>query len=250
MEASNNLQEFLLASRQSRARESLLNHKLFYDLKLAAACANYHLETYYSDVDSEGFDIVLDDQDHLRKMQIKTVLSTSATRLWEIRKAFLRPNIWFMDKLGFSESQEGLQGGVILMEIAPTGKRLEIKYYYTDIFILLAFYLKIIQRRNASSQNYVRALFDEFRKRTRLYETIKIRKSAFVETKSASHLLGLMGFHSIDSNWNTGSLLGIANQVLRLSPRINHSPNQVENLKKYVAETISEHVDDDLVLFS
>ena len=74
---SSQLEKFLLADVNSRAKESLINYKLFYDLKLSAALDGYDLSLYTPDVDRDGFDIILDDRDSVRKIQLKTVLITN-----------------------------------------------------------------------------------------------------------------------------------------------------------------------------
>jgi len=74
------LQEFLNKPKFSHSREALFNHKLLYDLKLVAARAGYHLSVYFPDVDHEGFDIILDDGDNLKKIQLKTVVKNSGRK--------------------------------------------------------------------------------------------------------------------------------------------------------------------------
>ena len=68
---SNNLESFLFKEKNSRTKESLVNYRLFYDLKLAAALDGYDLSLYTPDVDRDGFDIIIDDHDSVRKIQLK-----------------------------------------------------------------------------------------------------------------------------------------------------------------------------------
>ncbi len=75
------LETFLLEGENSRTKESLVNYRLFYDLKLAAALQGYDLSLYTPDVDRDGFDIILDDQDSVRKIQLKTVSNDSTGTL-------------------------------------------------------------------------------------------------------------------------------------------------------------------------
>ena len=67
-----------LRSQNTHAIEELFNYRLLYDLKLAAFAHGYHLLTYYTDVDHDGFDVILDDRDYLRKIQLKTVAKDSS----------------------------------------------------------------------------------------------------------------------------------------------------------------------------
>ena len=74
------IEQWLIEPRNSHAKESLLNNRLFYDVKLAAARRGYYLNTYFDDVDKDGFDVIFDDQDTLIKTQLKTVASTAPTK--------------------------------------------------------------------------------------------------------------------------------------------------------------------------
>ena len=47
----------------TQIREDLLNLKLFFDLKEASAYSKVHLKIFRSDVDIDGFDIIIDDND-------------------------------------------------------------------------------------------------------------------------------------------------------------------------------------------
>ena len=67
------LTRFLKAERNSITREVLLRHKFIFDVLLAAARRDYALQIFLGEVDREGFDIVLDDTDAIRKIQLKSV---------------------------------------------------------------------------------------------------------------------------------------------------------------------------------
>ncbi len=72
--------------------EDLFNFRFAYDIKRAAVGRGYHLQTYLTAVDRDGFDIILDDKDELRKVQLKTRSKTnSTTDEWAIQKQLLRP---------------------------------------------------------------------------------------------------------------------------------------------------------------
>jgi hypothetical protein len=61
------LQTFLLNPEHSHAKESILMNRLMYDIQLAAGLRGYHIYSYTSNVDHEGFDIIFDDQDIIKK---------------------------------------------------------------------------------------------------------------------------------------------------------------------------------------
>lgn len=53
--------------------EDILNQKLFFDLKEASALRKVHLKAFRSDVDVDGFDIIIDNnEDLLLKCQVKS----------------------------------------------------------------------------------------------------------------------------------------------------------------------------------
>jgi len=197
------LETFLFKEENSRTKESLVNFRLFYDLKLAAALDGYDLSLYTPDVDRDGFNILLDDLDSIRKIQLKTVLKSATTSTWDIHKTLLRPNDDFCDELGFEPTPSGIgvQGGVILMELEPLNNSMEIRYYYTDIFIITALYLNIVNK----SPRIRSSIFDTFYQNIRdgfSNEKMSIPKSLFVEAKGPEQLLGLMVLHNrINYGW-------------------------------------------------
>ncbi len=193
----NNLEEFLKEPSHSHAKESILMNRLIYDFKLAAGLRGYYLESYTSDVDHEGFDIIFDDQDQIKKLQVKTVMRSASTSTWEIHKRLLRPQMYAIDKLGFelSPTGEGVQGGIVLMEINPSDLNLEVKYFYTDIIIIVAFYLEIIYRTHQASKNVIERVYRDLH--TGLSnEKVTLPKSCFLSTVNPEQLLALAGFHN------------------------------------------------------
>jgi len=85
------LEKWMKRKQNSHARECLLLHRLCFDLQLAAARRGYYLNTYYDDVDHDGFDVIFDDQDLLTKVQVKTSIVGGGATSWGIRRRFLRP---------------------------------------------------------------------------------------------------------------------------------------------------------------
>jgi hypothetical protein len=59
---------FLEAKVNSVSRERIFHNKLFFDLKLAAARAGYHLSVFEPEVDRDAFDVFLDDGDNERRI--------------------------------------------------------------------------------------------------------------------------------------------------------------------------------------
>ena len=66
------LASFLRAERNSKPREFLLTSRVIHDLMVAAAARNYNLLVYVQTVDSDGFDLILDDRDRFLPLQLKS----------------------------------------------------------------------------------------------------------------------------------------------------------------------------------
>ena len=197
------LESFLFKEENSRTKESLVNYRLFYDLKLAAALSGYDLSLYTPDVDRDGFDIILDDQDSVRKIQLKTVLKNATTSSWHIHKTMLRPSMEFCEELGFepTHSGTGVQGGVILMELDPQKDSMDIRYFYTDVFVITALHLGIVSRSPKIRTTIFNSYYGNIRNGSS-NDKMPVPKSLFVEAKSPEHLLGLMALHNrINYGW-------------------------------------------------
>ncbi|MDE1351543.1 hypothetical protein L9W80_15460 [Vibrio aestuarianus] len=192
------LEKYLFEPKNSHAKESLINNKLIFDLKLAAAQDEYFLNVYTPEVDKDGFDIIFDDQDSLTKVQLKTVMAKTSTNSWSIHKTLLRPDLYICEQLGFesSPSGTGYQGGVILIEIEETEESgFQVKYYYTDIIIICGLRDKIIRVVDGPSvkalETFIKSINEGMSN-----EKITIYKNMFLEAKCPSSLLALMGMHN------------------------------------------------------
>src|SRR5438132_14361607 len=91
--ATDPLREWMSKKANSHARDALLMHRLCFDIQLAAARRESYLNLYYDDVDHDGFDLIFDDQDTLKKMQVKTVEADACTGQWDIDTRILGASI-------------------------------------------------------------------------------------------------------------------------------------------------------------
>lgn len=229
----NSLTKYLLEPRNSHSRESLVNNKLFFDIKLAAAERGYFLNIYTPEVDKDGFDIIFDDQDTLIKVQLKTVMKTANVYQWNIHKSLPRPNMYICEELGFefSPTGTGYQGGVILIELG-TENELTVDYYYTDIIILVGIRDGIIDMVNPPSKEKMDALFKELSDGVS-HQKISVHKTMFIKAKSPSSLLALIGLH------NTQNMDAWKHHIQKMAePRDNELSAPYNVLK--------EHINDDL----
>lgn len=203
--AAESLRKWINDGANSHARETILMHRLCHDLQLAAARRGYYLNTYFDDVDHDGFDVIYDDRDTLKKMQVKSVFSASDTQQWNIRKGMLRPPFELIERIGYepSASGEGNGGGVILQEfdVSADGRVLEVRYLYTDVFVIEAFRHGVVSRSDGRSRKAV----DEFLKRMTEgvgSDTVTVPRAMFLRARGTDELLALAGLHSrSDSGW-------------------------------------------------
>jgi hypothetical protein len=192
-----------LEEQNTHAIEELFNYRLLYDLKLAAFVRGYHLLTYYTDVDHDGFDVILDDRDYLRKIQLKTVAKSASTQSWDIHRSIIRPVPNNFEPLGFNYDVEnpnwGVEGGVVLIEYEPKGEAIDVSYYFTDIFIITALSLGLLPHRHGGTVEAARALrADRFNETSNA--KIGVAKGLFIEAATPQHWLALIGLHSEHSN--------------------------------------------------
>lgn len=76
MDNAANLRSFFAAPDNSVTRERIFFSRLSFDLKIAAARADYHLHLYEPDVDRDGFDIIVEDEDGVGWYQTRLILDS------------------------------------------------------------------------------------------------------------------------------------------------------------------------------
>lgn len=204
--ANQALQSFLKAKVNSVSRERIFHNKLFFDLKLAAARAGYHLSVFEPEVDRDAFDVFLDDGDNERRIQVKTVLASSTTVNWDSTRRFMRPEMLYGDRLGLAPGDCGVGGGFLLIEIDDTSSDAPVTYYYTDYFVVTAFEMRLLRekaltpkkgrgRKKESRQETAEKFLDNLAARNAT-DGIRLPKPLFVRLNSPDSLLALMNLHS------------------------------------------------------
>jgi len=208
------LSEFMLEFSNSVSRERLFTQRLLFDLKVAAAIANYPLQTYQAEVDRDGHDIVLEDELRTINLQLKTLFSRN-TKTWKIRKRLLRPEAVYLEGFGFpvekglSQFQlqefEGLQGGVVLIELnIEDGLLTNVDYLYCDIFVMYAIDAALVPNKKTS--HVTGRLKNELRTGPGS-EPIKLPKTLFLRAAGTEQLLALAGLTSrYSSSWRLNVL--------------------------------------------
>lgn len=200
---ANGLITFLRDSVNSVTRERLFYNRLYYDLKLAAAHSGYALTLYQPEVDRDGFDVVLDDGDVTRFVQLKTVLKSSTTTMWNIMKRFLRPDLALSDAYGVEPMEAGKGGAVVLIEIDASLHEPTLTYRVTDFSILrmLATVLgRSVKRAPGAKLLGGRRLVSERAwsgiMRGSPHEKITLNKSSFLKANGPAGVLALLGLRS------------------------------------------------------
>ncbi|MCP4386038.1 MAG: hypothetical protein GY798_32310, partial [Hyphomicrobiales bacterium] len=202
------LEAFLFAPVNSVTRERLFFNRLYFDLKLAAARRGYALSLFEPDVDRDKFDIVLDDGDNERRIQLKTLLVGASTSTWPTNKRFLRPDIFDGSRLGIVPADCGLGGGVIVIEIEATDDSAPVSYLYSDYFIACMLDMRMILESASAAQTnkkpgrppqtrktYAKTLLTELESGGPT-DAISLRRQLFVRGKSTDALLALIGLHN------------------------------------------------------
>ena len=192
----NKLEQYLFKPSSSSARESIINNKLIFDLKLAAAHANYFLNIYVPEVDKDGFDVIFDDQESLAKIQLKTVMRQAGTSKWSFHKRLLRPTPFRCEKLGFEFSPHGVgdEGGIILIEIDASDK-FKVRYFYTDITIICGIRDSLFKLLRPPRNEVITNFFSDISMGSGR-ERICLSKSLFFEVANPSALLSFMGLRN------------------------------------------------------
>lgn len=135
---------FFYCPENSIRRESILINKLLFDLQLAYAMQGNYLKSYRTDVDDNGYDLVLDSEDISRKIQVKSTTVDSTTKTWDIAKGVLRPDLFLMSKHSmWSNLNAEISGGVILQDVVLKDGDIAINYY-SDLVIISLYCLGII----------------------------------------------------------------------------------------------------------
>jgi hypothetical protein len=201
----NALRKFISASLNQTTRERIFFNRLAFDLKIAAARVGYHMHLYEPDVDRDGFDIIVEDGETTRYLQLKAVLSSADKNDWDIVIDLLRPRPETVQLYGKAPVEGGRGGGVILIEINDEDEDGNVTYSYTDFDMIAAIaqgYLvetkpsseptmRVVEGYKASAQRKLDAMWDQSRNKR-----VKLNLRHFVRLKDANALLEVIGLRS------------------------------------------------------
>jgi hypothetical protein len=176
----------------SLVREEIINYKLIYELKKAAALHNYHLKTYLTAVDIEGYDLIIDDSALLRKVQLKTKLD-SKTRSWLVHKSIMLPGFNFEDYGFHSTICPATPGCIFLLQIKFQDEELFVEYYYTDINIISLMALGFLFTTKESKEK-AKQILKGMKNEIVCKGKVRLNKGMFLKVKNPESLLNIAGF--------------------------------------------------------
>lgn len=171
-------------------------HRLIYDMRMVFARKEDRLQIHRSEIDHDGFDLILDDGEKMKKLQVKTVTGSKAA--WPIHRRLLMPGYSRVEDLGIeiSPGNTGLEGGIVLQKIGIHDNDMDLEYAYSDIFILKAFELGILKRTIGRSRQTPIRFFNDLSDRHRGGDSASIPRGAFVLAKGPEELLVLAGLNT------------------------------------------------------
>lgn len=192
------LEEFLGESHFSVHREVMMRHQLLHDIHLTFAKLGRTIYSYEPEVDSGGFDIVIDDIMHSARFQLKTKLASSSTSTWKIRGHLLRPDNEHLNDLPFSPDSFGIgyMGGVILTEAKVEEGSIQYEHFYTDCLVILAQHFGISPPNAKPKRERVAKCFSELTRPTTQPGQITLSKSCFWKFGSLRPIMALAGFQA------------------------------------------------------
>lgn len=205
-DSKDNLEAFFKAPVNTTTRERIFFSRLSFDLKIAAARAGYHLHLYEPDVDRDGFDIVLEDEDTTRQVQTKAVLSSVGTSGWDITAGLLRASVEDQDVYQIAPVEAGRGGAVVLIEIDASDQQGKVTYSYTDYEILTAIAEGYLQAtpppprpgpKPASAREEAQSVLQQLW-RVERNSKVTLSRRLFVRLTNPDQLLGMIGMRS---NW-------------------------------------------------
>lgn len=179
----------------SIVREEVVNLRLFYELKRAAAERNYHLKIFEANVDFEGFDIIIDDNKLTGKYQIKTMWHSKAYK-WAIHRNMLFPTYKDGERMRVGDGVvcSNVEKGVILLDVEEDTDDIKLKYFFTNFYIIKAISHGLIKKPKRTQELAKNKMNELLGMGGRPNKKIDINKGLFVKLKNAMCLLAICGY--------------------------------------------------------
>lgn len=214
------LREFLAAAENTITRERMYFNRLFFELKLAGARQNYALTVFEPEVDRDGFDVILDDHDNVKRLQLKTLVEEATTAGWKLHKRLLRPNFAVGEQAGWAPMSCGLGGGLLVIDISLEDPASPFTYRYTDWCVLSAIAEGLVVRSGNGGQKFRNDAYQLLSNlaQGRGSERIAVPQRFLLKPKTTDHLLALAGLHNCTNVYQPfGNFLKLFAQRARIS---------------------------------
>jgi len=228
----------------TQVREDILNQRLIFDLKEGSALRKIHLKAFRSDVDIDGFDIILDNNDDLLlKCQVKSRFD-STRAYFDIHRIMLKPNFYVFDTFEFNEPLgcPSDNRGVIQIDGDVLNNKITTKYYYLDIYLLRAMELGIFKLTTQSKPKAEETLNILRNDKGKSNDKIDVLQSLFFPLKDAQSLLAIMGFHSEHHGNLSHNILEISKIISgRTDKRYEKLADRIPDMKGHW-DTINEEL--------
>lgn len=136
------LADFIRSPKHLVAREKMLHMKAALEMKTAAASCGVQLQMTEPEIDNQGYDFTIALQYDILYIQNKSTISNANVKSWEFHPLHFQVPILERDLApridGLSiGGVEGAMGGALVHRVlhqAATEDRLEVEYFYFDIF--------------------------------------------------------------------------------------------------------------------
>lgn len=228
----------------TQIREDILNQKLFFDLKEASAMRKVHLKAFRSDVDVDGFDIIIDNnEDLLLKCQVKSRFDAT-TKYFGIHRIMLKPNHYVFAEFEFTApiGCPSDNRGVIQIDGDVVNDKITTRYYYLDVYLLRAMELGIFKLTNQSTTKAQEVMKDLRYGKGKSNDKIDILQSMFLPVNDVQSLLAIMGFHSTHHINLSYNILTISKIVSGTSEkRYKNNNDKIADMKGHW-----EHINEEL----
>jgi|TARA_R110001599_G_scaffold222066_1_gene420955 hypothetical protein len=253
---TSNLEKFFKSPANTTTRERIFFNRLSFDLMIAAARVGYHLHIYEPNVDRDGFDIIVEDEDSTRQLQTKAVLRGVGTNLWDIKANLLRANAEDQDFYGIDPCLAGRGGGVVLIEIDGSTADGDVVYSYTDYDIITAIaegYLHQVfpPKRRGPTPKPARQEANEVLSQVwniDRNETISLSRRLFVRLTTTDQLLAIVGMNSSGMDFGRFAIKQALNNHIKVDEQGVLMPNsdlqQAGTLMYHVKALIQAQPDD------
>lgn len=228
------LKEYLENSAKSTYREKIFEYRLCYDIKLAAAKNDFDIQIHKPEIDSWGYDIILDDRRATRLLQLKVTNDISAGTVFsKIHKSLLLPTRDRQEIIDYVFNDYhprivGDYGALIATSYSIYDEAIiDVNYYYTDIILIYLFSCGVFRKYKTSedkANKLIKKLGD-----FHYTDRIDIPIHLMIKVKSIDYLFPLFGIENGDSRFSS-LYVSFINDIRNRDKQYSESLNLIKDL--------------------